>query len=88
MEQWERQENETALQYSYFKAYLDLGVLRTLPKVQQQYGKSIAYFKNYPQKTTGRYDLTLMTAILTKSPEKKTSKQSKKQIKKISKLHR
>jgi len=42
-EKWERQEGETALQYSYFLAYLDMGVLRTIPKVQEKTNKSLTY---------------------------------------------
>lgn len=33
-EKWERQEGETALQYSYFLAYLDMGVLRSIQRVR------------------------------------------------------
>lgn len=57
-EQWIRKENETALQYSYFLTYLDMGVLRTIPKVQQKYNKSIAYFQKLSAKNnwTARAD--------------------------------
>lgn len=44
-EKWDRQEKETPRQYDYFKTFLNLGALRTLPKVQQKYNKSIAYFQ-------------------------------------------
>lgn len=43
MEQWERQRGESALQYAYFKTYLDMGVTRTIAKVQQKTDKSLTY---------------------------------------------
>lgn len=57
-EQWERQENETALQYSYFLAYLDMGVLRTLSKVQENCNKSVSYLSKLSAKNnwTARAD--------------------------------
>lgn len=42
-EQWERQRGESALQYAYFKTYLDMGVTRTIAKVQQKTNKSLTY---------------------------------------------
>lgn len=42
-EKWERQEHESAKQYEYFKTFLDLGALRTIPKVQQKCSKSASY---------------------------------------------
>ncbi|MGP1594733.1 MAG: hypothetical protein ACTTH8_05765 [Treponema sp.] len=42
-EKWERQENESAKQYEYFKTFLDLGALRTIPKVQEKCSKSASY---------------------------------------------
>ena len=42
-EKWERQEGESAKQYAYFKAFLDLGALRTIPKVQEKTNKSLTY---------------------------------------------
>ena len=42
-EQWERQEGESAKQYAYFKMFLDLGALRTIPKVQEKTNKSLTY---------------------------------------------
>lgn len=81
MEQWERQENETALQYSYFKAYLDLGVLRTLPKVQQQYGKSIAYF----QKLSAKNNWTVRSDAYDRYIDEITRKENIEAIKKANK---
>ena len=43
VKKWERQEKETALQYSYFLVYLDIGVLRSIPKVQEKCSKSASY---------------------------------------------
>ena len=40
---WERQEAESAKQYAYFKTFLDLGALRTIPKVQEKTNKSLTY---------------------------------------------
>ena len=40
---WDRQEKETAKQYEYFKMFLDLGALRTIPKVQEKTNKSLTY---------------------------------------------
>nr|DAR35082.1 MAG TPA: hypothetical protein [Caudoviricetes sp.] len=42
-EKWERQEGESAKQYAYFKTFLDLGALRTIPKVQEKTNKSLTY---------------------------------------------
>ncbi|MGP1594859.1 MAG: hypothetical protein ACTTH8_06405 [Treponema sp.] len=42
-EKWEQQENESAKQYEYFKTFLDLGALRTIPKVQEKCSKSASY---------------------------------------------
>ncbi|MGP1576123.1 MAG: hypothetical protein ACTTH7_01295 [Treponema sp.] len=42
-EKWERQEDESAKQYAYFKTFLDLGALRTIPKVQEKCSKSASY---------------------------------------------
>ena len=42
-EKWERQEGESAKQYAYFKTFLDLGALRTIPKVQEKCSKSASY---------------------------------------------
>lgn len=42
-EKWERQEGESAKQYAYFKMFLDLGALRTIPKVQEKTNKSLTY---------------------------------------------
>ena len=42
-EKWERQEGESAKQYEYFKTFLDLGALRTIPKVQEKTNKSLTY---------------------------------------------
>ena len=42
-EKWERQEGESAKQYEYFKMFLDLGALRTIPKVQEKTNKSLTY---------------------------------------------
>ena len=42
-EKWEWQEHESAKQYEYFKTFLDLGALRTIPKVQQKCSKSASY---------------------------------------------
>jgi hypothetical protein len=50
VEKWERQEKETALQYSYFLAYLDIGVLRSIPKVQEKCGKSATYLEKLSAK--------------------------------------
>ena len=44
-EKWERQEGETALQYSYFLAYLDMGVLRSIQRVREKCGKSATYLE-------------------------------------------
>ena len=42
-EKWERQEGESAKQYAYFKMFLHLGALRTIPKVQEKTNKSLTY---------------------------------------------
>ena len=42
-EKWERREGESAKQYAYFKIFLDLGALRTIPKVQEKTNKSLTY---------------------------------------------
>lgn len=42
-EKWERQEGESAKQYAYFKTFLDIGALRTIPKVQEKTNKSLTY---------------------------------------------
>ncbi|MGP1455868.1 MAG: hypothetical protein ACTTJ7_08980 [Treponema sp.] len=42
-EKWERQEGESARQYAYFLAYLDMGALRTILKVQEKTNKSLTY---------------------------------------------
>lgn len=42
-EKWERQEGESAKQYAYFKTFLGLGALRTIPKVQEKCSKSASY---------------------------------------------
>lgn len=57
-EKWERQEKETALQYSYFLVYLDIGVLRSIPKVQEKCGKSATYLEKLSSKNnwTSRAD--------------------------------
>jgi len=44
-EKWDRQEKETPRQYDYFKTFLDLGALRSIPKVQQKCGKSATYLE-------------------------------------------
>jgi len=44
-EKWNRQEKETAKQYAYFKTFLNLGALRTIPKVQEKHGKSLTYYQ-------------------------------------------
>ena len=44
-EKWDRQEKETAKQYEYFKTFLNLGALRTIPKVQEKHGKSLTYYQ-------------------------------------------
>lgn len=44
-EQWERQRGESALQYAYFKTYLDMGVTRTIAKVREKCGKTAGYFE-------------------------------------------
>ena len=44
-EKWDRQEKETPKQYDYFKTFLDLGALRSIPKVQQKCGKSATYLE-------------------------------------------
>lgn len=50
VEVWERQKGETALQYSYFKIYLELGVTRTVEIVQQKCNKSASYFQKLSSK--------------------------------------
>lgn len=44
-EQWERQRGESALQYAYFKTYLDMGVTRTIAKVREKCGKTAGYLE-------------------------------------------
>lgn len=44
-EQWERQRGESALQYAYFKTYLDMGVTRSIPKVREKCGKTAGYLE-------------------------------------------
>lgn len=44
-EQWERQRGESALQYAYFKSYLDMGVTRSIAKVREKCGKTAGYLE-------------------------------------------
>lgn len=44
-ELWEKQEYETPKQYEYFCAYRDMGLDRSLKKLQAQYGKPISFLK-------------------------------------------
>jgi DNA-directed RNA polymerase subunit H (RpoH/RPB5) len=65
---WNKQEWETATSFTWFTRYLDLGVDRTLEKVQKKYKKNTSYIRQLAKWSTkynwvdrsNAYDISLL----------------------------